>query len=62
SCPTRTISMHKASGWMLREAGKKDTGALRRFLAKHHTALPRTALRYAIEKMDKDERKRWMAK
>ncbi len=54
--------MHKASGWLLREAGKKDIEALRRFLKKYHTALPRTALRYAIEKMDKDERKRWMAK
>ena len=54
--------MHKASGWMLREAGKRDREALRSFLATFHQRLPRTALRYAIEHMDKDERKKWMAR
>lgn len=54
--------MHKASGWMLREAGKKDIEALRGFLDAFHTRLPRTALRYAIERMEPAERKKWMRK
>jgi 3-methyladenine DNA glycosylase AlkD len=54
--------MHKACGWMLREAGKRDIEALRVFLAKFHLRLPRTALRYAIEHMDQNERKKWMAR
>ena len=54
--------MHKAVGWMLREAGKRDMEALRCFLATFHKKLPRTALRYAIEHMDQEERKKWMAK
>jgi 3-methyladenine DNA glycosylase AlkD len=53
--------MHKAVGWMLREAGKRDIGALRAFLVQFHRHLPRTALRYAIEHMGADERKKWMA-
>ena len=52
--------MHKATGWMLREAGKRDVVALRGFLAAHATEMPRTALRYAIERLPKDERARWM--
>ncbi|MDR2891625.1 MAG: DNA alkylation repair protein [Deltaproteobacteria bacterium] len=52
--------MHKASGWMLREAGKKNIDALRGFLEEFHTRLPRTALRYAIERMEPAERKKWM--
>jgi len=52
--------MHKASGWMLREAGKIDREALRRFLATFHKRLPRTALRYAIEHLERDERRKWM--
>ncbi len=52
--------MHKAVGWMLREAGKIDREALRGFLAAFHAKLPRTALRYAIEHMDANERRRWM--
>ncbi len=54
--------MHKASGWMLREAGKQDRAALRGFLAVFHQRLPRTALRYAIEHLDADERRKWMAR
>lgn len=53
--------MHKAVGWMLREAGKKDLNALREFLRRFTPVMPRTALRYAIEKMDETERKMWMA-
>lgn len=47
---------------MLRDAGDRDIGALRAFLAKFHRRLPRTALRYAIEHMDAVERARWMGK
>lgn len=54
--------IHKAVGWMLREVGKRDIEVLRSFLADHHKLMPRTALRYAIEKMDGWERARWMAK
>lgn len=53
--------MHKAIGWMLREMGKIDIGELRSFLAEHHQQMPRTMLRYAIEKLPAAERKRWMA-
>lgn len=54
--------MHKACGWMLREAGKRDREALRGFLQKFHTRLPRTALRYAIEHFNQEERKKWLGK
>jgi 3-methyladenine DNA glycosylase AlkD len=53
--------IHKAVGWMLREVGKKDDRALRRFLDEHAAVMPRTMLRYAIEKMQPDERKAYMA-
>jgi 3-methyladenine DNA glycosylase AlkD len=54
--------IHKASGWMLREVGKRDLELLRQFLARHQRALPRTTLRYAIEKLDPAERARWLGK
>ena len=55
--------MHKAVGWLLREMGKRvSPDVLRDFLAEHAHHMPRTALRYAIEHMDADERKFWMKK
>lgn len=54
--------IHKAAGWMLREAGKKDLRALRVFLEKHAATMPRTMLRYAIEKMSKEERADWLSR
>ena len=53
--------MHKAVGWMLREMGKRcSMDLLRDFLRKHAHEMPRTMLRYAIEKMSEKERKEWM--
>jgi len=54
--------MQKATGWMLREAGKKDKERLCDFLEKYHTTMPRTTLRYAIEKFDASERAYYMQK
>jgi phage gp36-like protein len=54
--------MHKAVGWMLREMGKRcSMDLLREFLRQYAHEMPRTMLRYAIEKMSDDERKEWMA-
>ena len=68
--PTLTISkallkdkedlIHKAVGWMLRELGKKDVMLLRGFLKQHSHEMPRTMLRYAIERLPESERKRWL--
>lgn len=52
--------IHKASGWMLREVGKRDIGVLRTFLDRHAAVMPRTMLRYAIEKMTLSERLKYM--
>lgn len=53
--------IHKATGWLLREVGNRDLDVLRGFLKQHADVMPRTMLRYAIEKMKAGERKRWMA-
>ena len=54
--------MHKAVGWMLREMGKRvSMDLLRDFLHQHAHEMPRTMLRYAIEKMPESERKEWMS-
>ncbi len=52
--------IHKAVGWVLREVGKRDIGLLRGFLERHAATMPRTSLRYAIERMDPMERMKWM--
>ncbi len=53
--------MHKAVGWMLREMGKRvSMDLLREFLRQHIHEMHRTTLRYAIEKMDVEERNYWM--
>ena len=52
--------MHKSIGWMLREAGKRDAKRLYDFVNKYKTIMPRTMLRYSIEKFDADTRKELM--
>lgn len=54
--------IHKACGWMLREAGKRDLETLRSFLNRHLKRMPRTMLRYAIERMPLAERRGWLAR
>ena len=53
--------IHKAVGWMLREMGKRDPYLLRSFLKENAPYMPRTALRYSIERLPESERKRWLA-
>lgn len=54
--------MHKATGWMLREAGKRDKDVLIGFLDKHYRRMPRTMLRYSIEKLSTEEKTYYMKK
>lgn len=53
--------IHKAVGWMLREVGKRDEDALRGFLNRHAAVMPRTMLRYSIERLPEEDRARYMA-
>ena len=52
--------MHKAVGWMLREVWKRDSDVCEKFLRDNYIQLPRTTLRYAIEKMEENKRKKFL--
>lgn len=52
--------IHKAVGWALREVGKKDVVKLENFLKKHYKKMPRTMLRYSIERFEEGKRKRYL--
>ena len=54
--------IQKATGWLLREAGKKDAGKLKEYLSTRYQTMPRTTLRYAIEKFPEEERKAYLKK
>ncbi|MFL6481063.1 MAG: DNA alkylation repair protein, partial [Nitrososphaera sp.] len=54
--------IHKATGWMLREVGKRDAAAQEAFLEKHWSVMPRMVLRYAIERLPESKRRRYKKK
>jgi 3-methyladenine DNA glycosylase AlkD len=53
--------IHKGTGWALRYASQKARPKLLGFLDRHGTTMPRTALRYAIEKLDKEQRSHYLS-
>lgn len=61
-CHHKHDLIHKAMGWMLREIGKKDKELLTLFLNENYLRLPRTTLRYAIERFPEEERKYWLSR
>ena len=52
--------IHKAVGWMLREVGKRESAPLEAFLAEHYRDMPRTMLRYAIERFPEPRRQQYL--
>jgi 3-methyladenine DNA glycosylase AlkD len=54
--------IHKAAGWMLREVGKRNTAIEEEFLVEHYKVMPRTMLRYAIERLPERKKRHYMMK
>ena len=52
--------IHKAIGWTLREVGKRDMSLLLSYLERNYVQMPRTALRYAIERLPEPQRQSWL--